>query len=74
VKTLAWMPHEYCVRTEANRADYTVLLGAIRTHGVLGEYGGRRFRYLYPGDGWRYWQIPPYPLINRARIRSSSWQ
>jgi hypothetical protein len=67
-KTLAHMPHEYVVRTADNQAAYAALLEAIRTHGVPGTFQGRRFRYLYPGDGWRYWQIPPYPLINRARI------
>jgi hypothetical protein len=67
-KTMADIPHEYVVRTTDNEAAYAALLAAIRTHGVPGEFRGRRFRYLYPGDGWRYWQIAPYPLINRARL------
>ena len=70
-RTLAHMPHEYVVRTADNIATYTELLEAIRTHGVPGSYGGRRYRYLYPGDSWRYWQIPPYPLINRARVEAA---
>jgi hypothetical protein len=70
-RTLAHMPHEYVVRTADNIATYTELLEAIRTHGVPGSYGGRRYRYLYL-DLWRYWQIPPYPLINRARVEDAS--
>jgi hypothetical protein len=66
-KTLAHMPHEYVVRTAENAAAYAELLAAIRTHSVPGAFHGRTYRYLYL-DGWRYWQIPPYPLINRARI------
>jgi hypothetical protein len=69
-KTLAHMPHEYVARTSDNQAAYAALLEAIRTYGVPGEFEGRRYRYLYPGDGWRYWQIPPYPIINRARVHS----
>jgi hypothetical protein len=66
-KTLAHMPHEYTVRGKGGtEADFAELLDTIKTHGVPGSFGGRRYRYLRPGDGWRYWQIPPYPLINRA--------
>lgn len=67
-ETLAHIPHEYVVRAADNEADYNILLAAIKAHGVPGTFGGRRFRYLYPGDGWQYWQIPPGPVINRARV------
>jgi hypothetical protein len=67
-KTMADIPHEYVVRSADNQTAYAALLKAIRAHGVPGEFQGRTYRYLYPGDGWRYWLIPPYPLINRARL------
>jgi hypothetical protein len=72
-KTLAWMPHEYVVRTADNQATYGELVAAIRRHGIPGQFRGRRYKYLYPGDGWRYWWMgPKYPLINRAKLSDIS--
>lgn len=52
------MPHEYTVRREAaDDADYVLLFEAIQSQGVVERWRGRRGRYLYPGDGWRYWPM-----------------
>lgn len=66
----------------ASPADYDALSAAIRARGVterwnakrlcagepltLGAGAGRPARYLYPGDGWRYWQMGP--TINRNLV------
>ena len=34
------------------------------------RWKGRKKRYLYPGDGWKYWNQPPIPLINRMRVEA----
>jgi hypothetical protein len=96
-KTMPQIPHEYTVRHEAaDEADYVALHNAISDNGVI-EYwhgtGGWRSqplgvrakgkprRYLYPGDGWRYWHMaktldgPPGPsnrIINRNRVADAA--
>jgi hypothetical protein len=71
-KTMPDEPHEYVVKTLANEADYTGLFTAIREHGAWERYGKRRYRYLRPGDGWKYWimtsQVGHSRIINRARV------
>jgi hypothetical protein len=69
-KTMPNQPHEYVVRTEANRADFAALLDTIKTHGVRERYGKYYYRYLYiDGHPWRYWAMyPPHILVNRARV------
>jgi len=50
------LPHEYTVRREAaDEADYIELFEAIICDGVFERWKGRPGPYLYPGDGWRYW-------------------
>lgn len=66
-KTMPEHPHEYVVRNEANYQTFVTLFAAVRADGVMGSYEGRRYRYLYPGDGWRYW-ITDIRIINRARL------
>jgi hypothetical protein len=70
-KTLAHIPHEYVVRGKTvDAATYTRIVNAIRTYGERGTYGPYAGRYLKPGDGWKYWCIPP--VINRDRVLSGS--
>jgi hypothetical protein len=66
-KTMPHMPHEYTVRGEpgSDEADYVALWQAIDTDGVRGSYGGRYGRYLYPGDGRKYWHMGP---LRRSRV------
>jgi hypothetical protein len=57
-KTMPELPHEYTVRRRAaDEADYIALFEAIQEHGVIERWKGRPGRYLYPGDGWRYWPM-----------------
>jgi hypothetical protein len=70
-KTMPHIPHEYVVRIAENEADYTRLYRAVQEHGRWEKWGKARYRYLYPGDGWRYWIMGPTKwsfIINRARI------
>jgi hypothetical protein len=85
----SWTYLPYTVRQEAaDDADYRALHDAIRTHGVVEFWHsskvngdkpvrrgrGRPMRYLYPGDGWRYWymsELPHSRIINRNRIEDA---
>lgn len=63
------LPHEYCVRgRDGSPEDWFALQAAIKASPVTERWRGRRNRYLYPGDGWKYWDQPPHPLINRMRV------
>ena len=61
--TLADMPerggrHEYTTRRKAaDENDYIALFNVIQTRGVIERWKGRPGLYLYPGDGWRYWDL-----------------
>jgi hypothetical protein len=50
-------PHQWCDGRRCDPADVQALLDAIQRAGTPEYYKGRRKRYLYPGDGRRYWQI-----------------
>jgi hypothetical protein len=65
--TMPEMPHWYAKRTRANGAAFDELWRAVLKYGVLGYYEGRRNRYLALPDGFKYWLIPPSPVINRDR-------
>jgi hypothetical protein len=71
-RTMPEIPHEYVVRSPDNEAAYVALFNAIMEHGVYGRWAGRRHRYLYPGDGWKYWamttELQESRVINRAKI------
>jgi hypothetical protein len=57
-KTMPHMPHEYTVREHAaNDADYVALYHAIMQDGEVEQWRRKPGRYLYPGDGWRYWSM-----------------
>lgn len=61
-KTMPEMPHEYTSRRKAaDDSDYVALYDAVMTDGIIEWWGdGKRWRparYLYPGDGFRYWSM-----------------
>ena len=67
-QTMPDVPHEYTVRLRAAAdADYFALYDCIMRDGVIEFWRGREgkikyprpARYLYPGDGWRYWSMSP---------------
>jgi hypothetical protein len=70
--TMPEIPHEYVVRNVDNEAAYVALFRAIMEHGVYEHWAGRHKRYLYPGDGWKYWamttELQESRVINRMRI------
>src|SRR5215472_15551253 len=68
-RSMSEIPHFYVRRTAANTAAFYELVRAIQRCGVSEEFGGQRFRYLYPGDGWKYWLMSGTPtIINRAEV------
>lgn len=71
-KTMPEQPHEYVVRTADNEAAYFKLFALIRDHGTWERFDGRRYRYLRPGDGWKYWAMTTAMrqsrIINRAKV------
>jgi hypothetical protein len=76
-KTMPETPHEYTVRSVDNEVAYVLLAQAVLDHGVrerfVPEKPQRSYltRYLYPGDGWKYWimttALGQSRIINRAR-------
>ena len=66
------IPNKYTVRDEANEAAYVALFNAIAAVGVFERSRGRHKKYLYPGDGWKYWamttHMPSSRVLNRMRI------
>ena len=70
--TMPEIPHEYVVRSPHNEAAYVALFSTIMEHGVYERWAGRHKRYLYPGDGWKYWamttELPKSWVINRMKI------
>ena len=69
---MPFIPHEYTVRSPETEADYVALFNAIQADGVFERYKGRKKRYLYPGDGRKYWamttSLPYSRVLNRMRI------
>jgi hypothetical protein len=76
--TMPESPHEYVVRSPDNEAHYVTLAQAILDHGGRERYVPEKprrpywTRYLYPGDGWKYWllttSIRQSRILNRARV------
>jgi hypothetical protein len=72
------VPHEYTVRSASPETEtaYVALFEAIQSDGVFEYFGSRRNRkrkrYLYPGDGRKYWamttKIAECTVLNRMRI------
>jgi hypothetical protein len=71
-KTMPETPHWYVTRTAENEADYVALFRAVQHHGVNEKFGKRRYRYWYPGDGFKYWtmttDLARSHVINRAKV------
>jgi hypothetical protein len=76
-KTMPEQPHEYTVRKPDNEAAeqaYVALYYAIQQRGVrqLAPSGKCRTRYLYPGDGFKYWAMTTAVwhsrIITRAKV------
>jgi hypothetical protein len=70
-KTMPQIPHEYVVRTAENEDAYVTLWKTINERGAYSSFGGRRYKYWYRGDGWRYWFMGGMyesRVINRARV------
>jgi hypothetical protein len=67
-----WGLHEYTVRGPETEADYVLLFETIQRDGVFERWKGRKKRYLYPGDGRKYWSmtthLPSTRIINRMLI------
>jgi hypothetical protein len=70
--TMPEIPHEYTVRNAGNEAAYLALFNAIQEYGRTERYKGRPNKYLYPGDGWKYWamtsELGQSRVINRMKI------
>jgi hypothetical protein len=57
-KTIPHIPHYYVARGKTAPEDlYVRLFTAIRCRGVDQRYGPCRNRYLYLGDGHKYWAM-----------------
>ena len=74
-KSMPELPHEYTVRDIANstrETAYVLLFRHIEANGVIERHQGHERRYLYPGDGYKYWAMttvaPESRVINRMRV------
>ena len=74
-KTMAHVPHEYTTRDrtdDAREAAYIGLFERIQAKGVIEHWKGQARRYLYPGDGYKYWAMtdvePESRVIARMRV------
>ena len=66
------IPHAYIVRGRppGNEALFVALFHAIQRHGRDERYR-RKKKYLYPGDGFKYWSMTthePSGVLNRMKI------
>jgi hypothetical protein len=58
MESMPALPHEYTERRKAaDDADYVALYEAIMSQGVIEWWRRKPARYLYPGDGYRYWSM-----------------
>jgi hypothetical protein len=71
-KTMPEIPHEYTVRSPETEADYVALFTAIQSDGVFERYKRRKKRYLYPGDGRKYWAMTTH--LPSSRVLTQSWR
>jgi hypothetical protein len=56
-RTMPEILHEYVIRSADNEAAYVALFSAIMEGGVFQRWAVRDKRYLYRGDGWKYWAM-----------------
>ena len=74
------IPHtQYTVRDRvkaARETAYVQLFHLIQADGVIERGRGRKTRFLYPGDGYKYWAMttsePASRVINRMRIEDTA--
>ena len=72
-RTMPEWPHEYTTRRKArDDADYIALYEAIMQGQIewwRADLGKRLkpARYLYPGDGWRYWSMSAFRSDREGR-------
>jgi hypothetical protein len=66
------IPHWYIVRNHMDEETYVNMFRTIRAQGEDRAFGNRIFRYLEPGDGWKYWVMTKDEsesvILNRARV------
>jgi len=68
------VPHAYAVRGRpaGNEQLYVALFNAIQQHGRDERWARRKKKYLYPGDGFKYWAMtthePSSRVLNRMKI------
>jgi hypothetical protein len=74
-RTMPHIQHEYTVRSPETEELYVALFNAIMADGVYEYYKGRRKKYLYPGDGRKYWamttNIHASRVLNRMAIEET---
>jgi hypothetical protein len=68
-KTYADAPHEYVLQDKEPEL-YTWYKERLKKEGVQEQFTlrgrTRTYRYLYPGDGYKYWIIGA--ILNRAKL------
>lgn len=78
-KTLADIPHQWVSRRQNAEADYVFLFQCWKKFAIWGTWTGpngrtNKYRYLFPGDGFRYWAMTSgvkfSTIINRTRIEN----
>src|SRR5215831_12596685 len=69
-KTMPETPHWWVRKTEENLADYTRLFDTIKTHCRRERFGKYWYRYLYPGDGFKYWAMTTDVRYSRIMNRA----
>jgi hypothetical protein len=73
-KTMARTPHWYVRRGACDDADFCRLFDAIQKSGSVERFGAREYRYLYAGDGFKYWtmtdDLRKSVVINRAEVKA----
>jgi hypothetical protein len=65
------VPHAYTVRSPENEQCYVALWNAVEAHGREERYNRRKKKYLYPGNGFKYWHMGALyqsRVINRMKI------
>jgi hypothetical protein len=71
-KTMPDIPHRYVKRTPANEEAYVRLFRTIQERGQPGRFRGRRYRYWFCENGYKYWAMTSLLaqcwIINRAPI------
>ena len=74
-------PHEYTIRDKTDAARetaYVQLFHLIQEDGVIERWRNHARRYLYPGDGYKYWAMtdaePQSRTLNRMRVEDDREQ